>query len=226
MKNKIHTIIYIIITIVLIGAIAVLGFNLYNKKTLEKEVKNIKEKDINNYEYSKNTKTYLEYKKIEEAIKEYMKEYSDNIKEVNNIINDDEIRDILSATNYEKDGKEFNNSTKLLTEKIKEFNEAIDKLYELNTEEKIMSYINNKNTTDKYIEIYKKYMLEEENLENNKRVIDNLKEKGTKILNTDLEVINLLKSNPDSWTVTEDKISFYSNSLMEKYNTLISNIEN
>lgn len=219
MKSKTYNILYIIITTILIALILILVFNLYNKKRFEKEIDNIMKTDISNYKYT-DTTTHFEYKKVEEAIKEYMRDYSNNIKKVDNIINEDGIKNILSASNLEKDGKEFNNSIKLVQEKQKELEDTIKTLNILNTKDKILEYIEKKDVKIKYKEIYEEYMLNDENIEKNKKNIDRIKQKAENILNIDLEILTQLKSYPDYWTISEGKIGFYSNDLLNKYNEL------
>lgn len=220
MKNKIYSILYVVITIVLIALIILLALNFYNKKRFETEINKIMNEDINNYKYTDNTATFFEYKKVEQAIKEYMRDYADNIKKIDAIINDDTIKNVLSISNLEKDGKEFNKSIKLIQEKQKELEDTVNILNTLNTKDKILEYIEKKEVNKKYIDIYKEYMLKEENIENNNNNIQTIKQKTEKILNIDLEILNLLKNNPDSWTISEGKIGFYSNDLIDKYNKL------
>ncbi len=224
MKKRAGTIIYIVMTIILVSTIVLLGLNLYNKKTLDKEVKYIKENKKNSSS-TDSTSTYFEYKKVELAIKEYTSDYSEILDKINNIMNDKNLKNILSVSSIEKDGKELNNSITLVNNKEKELSEEIKKLYALNEKEEILKYIENKNTSKKYIDLYKEYMFNDDDLEKNKKSIDDLNNKYENILKTDLEVLNLLKNNASSWTISEGKIGFYSNDLMNTYNELIKKIK-
>lgn len=225
MKKNIYNIIYIVITIILITLIAIFGMNYYNSKQLENEVKKIKEIDINNYKYEPKTITYFEYKKVEVAIKEYMRDYSNYIKKVNSIINEEKVKNVLSISNLEKDGKDFNKSIPLLNSKKKELEAATNKLYELNSEKKILEYIEQKNVSKKYQDLYKKYMFNKTDLEKNKEAIKQLNEKANNILDTDLQVLDLLKNNKDSWKLEEGKIGFYSNNVINQYNELVNKLK-
>lgn len=225
MKKKIGNIIYILVTLVLISLIVILGINYYNNNQLEKEVKKIKETDINNYNYDSSTKTYFEYKKVEAAIKEYMRDYSNYTKKTESIINEEKVKSILSIDNYEKDGTDFTNSITLLTEKKKELEDTTNKLYELNEEKKIMEYIEKKNVSKKYKDLYKKYMYNKEDSEKNKEKIKEINEKANNILDTNLAVLQLLKDNKDSWKIENGKIGFYSNNLLDQYNELVNTIK-
>lgn len=225
MKKRIWNVGYIVITIVLIVLISLLGINYYNNKQLEKEVKKIKETDINNYKYDSKTTTYFEYKKVEVAIKEYMRDYSNYINKINSIINEENVKNVLSINNFEKDGKDFNNSISLINKKKKELEDTTNKLYELNNENKILEYIEKKSVSKKYKDLYKKYMFNKEDLENNKEKIKQLNEKANNILDTDLQVLTLLKNNKDLWKIEEGKVGFYSNNLINQYNELVNKLK-
>ncbi|MBR4619313.1 MAG: hypothetical protein IKO49_08415 [Bacilli bacterium] len=227
-KNKTHFKVYLIVTIILVISIIIVGGNVLNKYILDREVKSVVSKSIDNDEFRVSVKTWFNYGKVEKAIKTYMKDYSDKVKELNSIVNDQDIKNILSANNYESDGVEFSKSIDILNSKINKFNTIINELKIMSTDSKIMEYINQFNVSHKYVEMYKNYMFLEnsEDLENNKLVIDQISSKGSLVLNTDLEVINLLKNNPTSWIVKDNKIYFYSNSLMNSYNVLIEKLNN
>lgn len=228
MKEKKHLFIYLIIVVILVSLITIFGLNIYSKKALDSEVKELLTKDANKDKYDVKTKALFSYGKVEKAIKEYMKDYSDNIKKADDIINDETIKVILSSSNYTSDGPSFDKSLKLLDDKQKEFNNIINKLLKMTDEKEIMKYINKYKLSDKYIKIYKEYMFGKkykEDVENNKNIINKINDTGTKILNTDRSVLTLLKDNPDSWKMEEGTISFYSTSIMEQYNNLVQSLK-
>ena len=227
MKNKKHFLIYIVITFVLVSLISVFAINIYNKKKLDSEVKILLKKDVSKDKFSTSTKTFFKYGKVEKAIKEYMKDYSDNIKKANSIINDETIKKILSTANLESDGPNFDVSLKLLEENLRTFNETIAILNKMTDEKKIMKYIEEYDLPDKYVKIYKDYMFGKEyskDIENNKTIINNISTTGLNVLNTDIEVLNLLKGNPDGWVIKDGSIYFYSNDMMNQYNNLIQKL--
>ena len=155
---KLHLKIYIFIVVIMIICIAFLGSNLINKEILDSEVSKILNKNIITSKFDKKTKTHGSYKKVEYAIKSYMKDYSDNMKKANNIINDSKLKKVLSASNYEQDKPEFLTSTTLITNKKSEFDTVINNLLKMADKKVIMSYIEKENVSKKYINLYKKYM--------------------------------------------------------------------
>ena len=227
MKNKKPFFIYLIIVFILVSLISIFTIDLYNKNKLNSEVKILLKKDVSKDKFTTNTKTIFKYSKVEKAIKEYMKDYSDNIKKANAIINDDTIKKVLSSTNYESDGPEFKTSLKLLEDNLKAFNDTIRKLLKMTDEKQIMKYIEKYNLSDKYVKLYKKYMFGKEyskDIENNKNIINSINTTGLNVLNTNVSVLKLLKENPDGWVIKEGTIYFYSNDMMNQYNNLIQKL--
>ena len=199
---KLHLKIYIFIVVIMIICIAFLGSNLINKEILNSEVSKILNKNIITSKFDKKTKTHGSYKKVEYAIKSYMKDYSDNMKKANNIINDSKLKKVLSASNYEQDKPEFLTSTTLITNKKSEFDTVINNLLKMADKKVIMSYIEKENVSKKYINLYKKYMFSnnfENDLIKNKESITKIQTNGNNLLDIDAKVINLLKNNTNTW---------------------------
>lgn len=224
MKNKKHFFIYLIIVFLLVSLITIFSLNVYSKNALDSEIKEILKKDVSKDKFSTKTKSLFKYGKVEKAIKEYIKDYSDKIKKANNIINDETIKKVLSSSNLESDGPNFEKTLTLLEVNKKEFDNTISELLKMTDKKKVMEYIDKYNLSDKYVDIYKTYMFGKEykkDIENNKKIINTINDLGSKILNTDISVLKLLKENPDGWVMKEGSIYFYSNDLMNQYNNLI-----
>ena len=149
------------------------------------------------------------------------------MKKANNIINDSKLKKVLSASNYEQDKPEFLTSTTLITNKKSEFDTVINNLLKMADKKVIMSYIEKENVSQKYINLYKKYMFSnnfENDLIKNKESITKIQTNGNNLLDIDAKVINLLKNNINTWVIKDNAIYFYSKSVMTEYNTLINSI--
>lgn len=228
MTNKKHLMIYLTISFLLIGLISIFSLNIYSKKVLDTETKKILKKDVSKDDFTVKRKAFFEYGKVEIAIKEYMRDYSKNIKKANSIINDETVKVVLSSSNYENDGPNFEKTLKLLEDKTKEFKDTINKLLKMTDEKEVLKYIEKYKLSDKYVKLYKEYMFGKEykkDIEQNKNIINNINDTGLKILNTDSEVLKMLKDNPEGWVMQEGTISFYSKDLMDRYNNLIQQIK-
>lgn len=227
-KFNLSTKVYLFIIIIFITLIALLSLKLINKKVLDYEIKNTMSKNILKDSYNTNTKTFGKNKDVELAVKKYMSNYAQNMKKINKIINDKSIKNILSSSNYNKDKPAFNNSLKVLNNKISDFDETISILLKMREEETIMSYIEDETDDSDAISIYRSYMFNKtvnRSLEEDSKEIDNISIRGKKILEDDIKVITLLKNNPNAWVIKDNEINFYSTSVMLEYNNLVKEIQ-
>ena len=112
------------------------------------------------------------------------------------------IEDILKCTNGDL----------IIGDKLKECKE---KYVEFFTEEKAMSYINNKGLDSYYTDFYKQEFVGDiENIGDSKIIEDSINE-VIEVLNTSEEIINFLVENKNSWNIDGDNIVFSSESLHE-----------
>ena len=107
MKKRILLIIGIIILIICGGV----GYYFYLMNTqedmLKQEIINYTNKDLLKDDYIVNVKTKGNYAYIEEAIKKYYQELSNNIKTINNYLIDSELEKIITPSNLEEDRRKF-----------------------------------------------------------------------------------------------------------------------
>ena len=125
MKKKI--IIGVSIGIVVVVIIGVSVFFLLNDKgesRLRQEAEKIAKMDLLSEDVDMNIKTKDEYGVIEQSIKEYINDYSKNLKEMQNLLNEEKMQKILSIENYKNDGPEFSDSTNYIKEAKTKFDES------------------------------------------------------------------------------------------------------
>lgn len=228
MKKKI-IIIGIIVAMVVIGVIGyMLTSNLMQEITLRKEAGTIGKLDITKDSIDMTIKTKGDYGVVEKTMKEYMNTYGTTCKELVDILQDDQMSKILTAENYKNDGKEFTKTKEYITKTKTDFNEKINKLIEMSSEEKMMDSIKEKQLEDSYVELYKEIMLDDEIKQDLQEVVKEL-EQASKAINNRLEVeekiINLLVENKDKWNVNDNgQIEFETQKLVNEYNNLISSL--
>ena len=230
MKKKI-IIAIIVIVIVVIG---VLGYmvisDLGQEEKLNQEFSEIADlsnaENINTDELNKRldrTVTTGDYAKVEVALKSYLKDTLKISEGIMNVLNDERITNLLTLDNYKNDGTEFTESKKFIEDTRGQLEDDKNKLSELLTKEKAMSYIENEKLDSYYVDIYEKEFAEEiatiddESLE---KSLDEIIE----ILNISEKVLNLLSENPNSWTLTDENIVFSNESLANQYDALINSI--
>ncbi len=227
MKKKIIVIVAILILII-IGVVAYFAtLDLKQGMLLRKEVDTIGKLDITKDEIDMTIKTEGNYAVVEKTIKEYLNTYSTNIKEIMNIMQDKKMSEILTVDNYKNDGPEFKNSKEYINNAKSNFNEKVNLLINITSEERIMKEIENKNLDSNFVELYRELMLGEKMDEDLKQMVDSLEEASTTINNifdTQEKVINLLIDNKGKWEVEGNEIQFNTQKLVNEYNNLIGSL--
>lgn len=228
MKKKI-ILVAIIIVLAIVGVIGyMLASDLMQEITLRKEADIIGKLDITKDNIDMTIKTKGDYGVVEKTMKEYMSTYGTTCKELMDILQDDQMAKILTAENYKNDGKEFVKTKEYITKTKTDFNEKINKLIDMSSEEKMMDAIKEKQLEDSYVELYKEIMLGNEIKEDLQEVVKEL-EQASQMINNRLEgeekIINLLIENKDKWNVNDNgEIEFETQKLVDEYNNLISSL--
>lgn len=228
MKKKI-ILVAIIIVLAIVGVVGyMLASSLMQEITLRKEADAIGKLDITKDSIDMEIKTKGDYGVVEKTMKEYMNTYGTTCKELMDILQDDQMGKILTAENYKNDGKEFIKTKEYITKTKTDFNEKINKLIEMSSEEKMMEVVKEKQLEESYVELYKEIMLGNEIKEDLQEVVSELEE-ASKAINNRLEgeekIINLLVENKNKWNVNDNgEIEFETQKLVDEYNNLISSL--
>lgn len=122
------------------------------------------------------------------------------------------------------DGKDFTESKNYITSTRAELEERKNKYSEFFTEEKAMSYINDKDLDSYYIDLYKEEFVGDMSTVKNDKTVENSIDEIISILNTEEEVLNLLSENQNSWEIQGENIVFNSDSLSNQYDELINSL--
>ncbi len=166
-----------------------------------------------------------EYRKVETAYKNYMTDCFDIIYEMKAIMEDERLVKVLSAENYKKDGPDFVETKNFLAKAQTILSEDLNKLQEYFTEEKAMSYLD-KNIDDYYKDYYKKEVIGEVDNINDDKTIENSINDLVSLITDEEAIINFLINNKGNWEIDNNEIVFYTNSLTDQYNNLLSKITN
>ena len=165
-----------------------------------------------------------DYEKVEDAYKSYLRDNFDNSIQIANILNDEKITTLLTVENYESDGKDFTESKEYITNTRETLEECKAKYTEFLTEEKAMSYINDKGLDSYYTDLYKNEFIGDMSSASQDTTVQDSIDEVIGILNTTEEVLNLLSENQDSWKIDGENISFNSESLSNQYDELINSL--
>ena len=139
------------------------------------------------------------------------------------VLEDNRLVEVLTAENYQQDGKDFTETKKYLKETKEKLQRVIKNYNEYFTEEKAMSHLD-KNLDSYYQDFYKDEVVG--NLDKTKEddeVISSINDLIT-LIDQETDVINFLVTNKDAWTIEDSAISFTTDDLIDAYNNLIGKI--
>lgn len=231
MKKKILIIVGIIILIV-IGVIAyfvITDLQQEDKLTAElQEISNLvnnQNVDIDQInERLDRTVTRGDYAVVEQSFKQYLKDNFDVSMKIADILNDEKLTTILTADNYKQDGKDFVETKNYISTTRDQLETYKTEYKDFFTEDKVMSYINDKNLDSYYTDLYKQELVGDIESDNETEVVESAINDVIGILDIYEEVINFLVDNQNSWNVQDDTIEFTSESLQNQYNSLIDKL--
>ena len=211
--------------IVLIIGIYIILCN-YNERVLRKEINSVVSKDID-AKYEVKCKTIFGYCDIEEAIENYMSEYSTKLSNIKKVSTDKQLADILSVNNYKTDGPKFEKSLKYLTDTLDSYNKDSDSLIKMSDKKYLNDYIKNYTKSNKYIKLYKEIVNESKiyekvdnvtELENNKKSVNNT-------IKVSAKVLEFLRDNANKWKIEDNMIKFNNYKLLDKYNAYLKKLK-
>lgn len=231
MKKKILIIVGIIILIV-IGVIAyfvITDLQQEDKLTAElQEISNLVNSqniDIDQInERLDRTVTRGDYAVVEQSFKQYLKDNFDVSMKIADILNDEKLTTILTADNYKQDGKDFVETKNYISTTRDQLETYKTEYKDFFTEDKVMSYINDKNLDSYYTDLYKQELVGDIESDNETGLVESAVNDVIGILDIYEEVINFLVDNQNSWNVQDDTIEFTSESLQNQYNSLIDKL--
>lgn len=231
MKKKILIIVGIIILIV-IGVIAYFVItDLQQEDKLTAELQEIsylvnnQNVDIDQInERLDRTVTRGDYAVVEQSFKQYLKDNFDVSMKIADILNDEKLTTILTADNYKQDGKDFVETKNYISTTRDQLETYKTEYKDFFTEDKVMSYINDKNLDSYYTDLYKQELVGDIESDNETEVVESAINDVIGILDIYEEVINFLVDNQNSWNVQDDTIEFTSESLQNQYNSLIDKL--
>lgn len=230
-ENKKQKVNKVLLTIVLVLAIIVIiigivyGGKILNKAKLDNEINELSSKSIENDDFSNiSIQTSGQYAIVEKAIKEFYNEYSSLRKEFMAKINDEKIQKMLSIENYQNDGPEFQESLQYIKETQEDFNKIAENLENILTSESIMGRVENQNLSSYYINLYKNYFFEGDNLiedlQKSYQDVTDAKKLMNNLYNNETKILNFLIEHKENWTILDNKLTFDTASLSAEYNTL------
>ena len=170
-------------------------------------------------------KTTGDYGVLEKAMKDYLADVVNASVSIANVLNDERIINALTPENYVEDGPDFVQTKQFLEEAKGEIEQYKEEVLTLLTNEGAMTYIEDKNLDQYYIDLYKEIALSEDTaIEENNAELENSLDEVMRILDAETQIINFLSENKDGWEMQGENIVFSSEELQNQYNEYISQI--
>ena len=217
-NKKILIILGSILLVALIAFTILITTRIKKERVVIKELDKINELDINKDSIDMEIKSKGQLKIVEEAIKNYYKEFFEYKKKYNDN-RAEALFNILTPEYLYKNYNMLADVKKEFEEKNKAYESNIDSLIEMYKDYKILSYINKDSVSKHNYEFYKSLMITEDDrvtikdLEEAKR---NNQEKYKYVI----EVLDLLQKNKSNWYVKDNKLYIDGKDILNKYNEL------
>lgn len=217
-----------IILIIVIFFAYLVVCDLQQEDLLKQEIINVSNKDLFKDDYRIEVKTTGDYAYIEEAVKKFYKELSDNVKIISDNFGNEELTTILAPATLEAERPNFEKSYQLLSSTKKNTIDALNHIMLLCDEDYIKKLIDKEKVDDYSYDLYLELMDTKDDIKELtelKNSMENLSHDIEQFLGKVEEVLNLLKNNNSSWTVGDNQIYFNSNELVVQYNNLYDELQ-
>lgn len=204
--------------------------DLKQEEVLKQEIINYSNKNLATDSFDITVKTTGDYAYVEEAIKKYYKNLSDNIKSVNASLNSDRINNLLLVENLTTDRPDYSLSHNTIKTARVNINEGINNIKELCEEETIKNLLDKNKLDDPkyYYDFYIQLMYtaqDKEDFEEIKKSMDNLSQNLNAFLDKCDEILNFLQEHDSNITYKDNVIYFSAEELMSEYKTHIAQLD-
>ncbi len=171
-------------------------------------------------------KTTGDYGVLEKAMKDYLADVVNATVSIADVLNDERIVNALTPENYVEDGPDFVQTKQFLEEAKEKMEQYKTEVLKLLSNEGAMSYIENKNLDDYYIDLYKEIALSEDTaIEEDNAELEASLDEAMSVIDTESQVINFLAENKSGWEIQGENIVFNSEELQNQYDELVSQIQ-
>ena len=190
---------------------------------LKQEIVNYSNMDLVSDDYSIFVKTKGDYAYIEEAVKKFYKELSDNVKVINYYLNDDELSNVLAPDNLIADRPNFIKSYAVIQKDRSKVTKSLERISKLCEEETVKNLIDREKVDDYSYNLYKELMLTKKDINDLKDIkeeMEKLSNDLNKFFDKVVEILDLLRNNDSSWSYENGQLYFSTGELVDRYNTL------
>ena len=232
-KKKILKRVIIIIGIILALFLALIMYEVINElqeeKVLKQEIINYSNKDLATDDFSITVKTSGDCAYVEEAVKRFYKELSDDVKTINLYLTNDKLNNILSYESLIKDKPNYTLSHSTVNVARNKINESFDSIKELSKEKTIKNLIDKDKleNSEYYYDLYLNLMYTEkdlEDLEKLRKEMETISNNLNQYLNKIDEILYFLENNNSKVIYSNNMIYFETTAELNQYKQLLSDL--
>ncbi len=211
--------------IAVITIIAIIGFNVFSSASkiveLNEELATLNQKQLGEDNFNTEIKTSGDYGKVEKTIKEYLQKYSDTIKSISE--ESAKVAELQGATEKDKLEEKKNEVIQIRTN----MENNINALIEMSSEENIIKAIEKEGLAQKYVDLYKQFMIGNlsSKLEKQKESMSKSKDQILELFDKFIESYDYLLEHKDSWEIENNQIAFSNSTHLREYNKIIQEIQ-
>ena len=232
MIKKIFIGLGLLVTIFVGAIIYLVVMELKQEEILKNEIIVLTSKDLEKDDFDMVIKTKGDYAYIERSIKKYYKDLSDNIKEINIYLQDDDLREVLSPIKLKENGPNFTNQYELINNAKYGLIKALKNVSSLCSDEYVKNLLDKDKFSDSadvdyLMNLYKDFMYTDKDLENMAKLKVEMSELANNMknyLDKELEILDLLSKNSKVWKIENDKLYISDENVMNNYNNLYKDL--
>ena len=171
---------------------------------------------------------FFGYRTIENSIEEYIQSFYKQYQIVQQYADDEQLKTLLSISNYSEDGPEFSNSISYVEELRENFDQDMQKLLAFCSSDNLNDYASRLDMSSYYQKLFVEIMMESgvfKQLEGYKDSFLESENHMNQVFNTTIQVFDFLKTNASNWKIDGEEIQFSTEDLVVQYNTLVSEVQ-
>ena len=164
----------------------------------------------------------------ENSIEEYIQSFYKQYQIVQQYADDEQLKTLLSISNYSEDGPEFSNSISYVEELRENFDQDMQKLLAFCSSDNLNDYASRLDMSSYYQKLFVEIMMESgvfKQLEGYKDSFLESENHMNQVFNTTIQVFDFLKTNASNWKIDGEEIQFSTEDLVVQYNTLVSEVQ-
>lgn len=232
-KKKVLKRVIIIIGIILALFLALIVYEVINElqeeKVLKQEIINYSNKDLATDDFSITVKTSGDCAYVEEAVKRFYKELSDDVKTINLYLTNDKLTNILSYESLINDKPNYTLSHSTVNVARNKINESFDSIKELSKEKTIKNLIDKEKleNSEYYYDLYLNLMYTEKDLEDLEKLskeMETISNNLNQYLNKIDEILYFLENNNSKVIYSNNMIYFETTAELNQYKQLLSDL--